>query len=154
MKTEILSATFALLSMAGYSFDKTQPSEKEIMVQDNYKKIMVGENIKLVLVPADKNTNIFISGNQDKLNNISVKENNDQIIISSKQSIKQESIVVYVPVKELSFIELKKGAILSGQGDLTFNDLTVLVNVDSRMELKLKGNVKIKEAEDCYFIYE
>ena len=156
MKTSILAAAFTcLLFTSSFAIDRKQmSSSREETIEQGFNKIRVGENIKLVLVPADQKNTVTISGDQSKLNAITFKVKGDQLLIYSANTLNKESITVYVPVKDLSYIDLKQGASVSGQGDLKFNNLTIFVNIDSRMNLTMTGKINIKQADDCDFIYE
>ena len=157
MKTKISTAAlaFLFLTISAFGFDKGQLfSSKEVAINRNYQKITVGSNIKLVLLPAGQQTTVTVTGDLDKVSDVTVTMDKNEMFISSKKRVKPGSIVVYVPATDLDYINLKSGAVVTGQGDLKFTNLTVFVNVDSRMELKMFGNIKIKQAEDCDFIYE
>lgn len=157
MKTKISTAAlaFLLLTMTAFGFDKGQLfSSKEVAINRNYEKITVGANIKLVLLPAGQQNTVTVTGDLDKVGDVTVTMDKNEMFISSKKHVKPCGIVVYVPATDLAYINLKSGATVAGQGDLKFTSLTVFVNVDSRMELKMIGNVNIKQADDCDFIYE
>jgi hypothetical protein len=159
MKTKISAAAIALLFITATAFghDRNRKpffSSKEVAIESYYKKITVGSNIRLVLLPAGQQATVTVTGDLDRVNDVTVKMNKDEMIISSRKSVKSGSIVVYVPATDLSYINLKAGASVSSMGDLKFSDLTVFVNVDSRMDLKLAGNVRVQQAYDCDFIYE
>ena len=160
MKTRILAAAFTCLlftSTSSFAFDRkgSSPSaSREVAIAGKFQKIRVGENIKLVLVPADQQNAATISGNQSKVSDVTVKVKGDQLVIYSSKGVNKGDVTVYVPVKDLSYIDLKEGASVAGKGDLKFNNLTVFVNIDSRMELEMIGNINIKPADNCDFVYE
>ncbi|HUS00295.1 MAG TPA: hypothetical protein VMY77_01125 [Chitinophagaceae bacterium] len=56
------------------------------------------------------------------------------MLISSGKGVNKGAVTVYVPVKDTTYIDLKQGAAVTGKGDLKFNNLTVFINIDSRME--------------------
>lgn len=159
MKTRILAAAFTCLlftTTSSFAFDRKEsaPSTREVAIGEKFQRIRVGENIKMVLVPADQQNAVTISGNQSNLDAVTVKVRGNQLLISSGKTLNKGAVTVYVPVKDLSYIDLKEGASVSGKGNLKFTDLTVFVNIDSRMELTMIGNINIKQADDCDFIYE
>lgn len=153
MKISFTALALLFLTFTAFGYDN-QSTSKEVATDRNYKKISVGSNIRLVLVPADQQTNVTVTGDQGRVNDVTVKMNKSEMIISSKKGVKSGSIVVYVPATDLSYINLESGASVTSQGDLKFSNLTVFVNIDSRMELKMIGNISIQQADDCDFIYE
>lgn len=157
MKTKITAAAFALLFITATAFGHDRKpffSSKEVAIETSYQKITVGANIKLVLLPAGQQATVTVTGDLDRVNDVTVKMNKNEMIISSKKRVKNGSIVVYVPATDLTYIDLKSGASVSSMGNPAFSNLTVFVNVDSRMDLKMAGNVRIQQADDCDFIYE
>ena len=156
MKTKIVTAAIALMtfSLSGFAFGKEKPATiKEVAIDSKFQKIFVGSNIKLVLVPANDNSVIKVAGRQDKVNDVTVTVNNNSMVISSKKGLNAGSVIVYVPAKELTYIDLGYGASLSGEGALKFKDLTVFLNVDCHMDLKMLGKINVKHAEDCELVY-
>ena len=155
MKTKILTIAFAFLFVTtGFGFDTNQPTKKEVTTNGNYKRIAVDDNINLVLVPEAQLSAVTITGDAARVNQISVKTRGDELVITSKYMVKPYSITVYVPATEISYINLNRGASVSGKGDLKFKDLTIFVNIGSRMELTITGNINIEQANDCDFIYD
>ena len=155
MKKRILTvaSAFLFLTITAFGFDKAQPSAKEVAIEGKYQKITVGANIKLVLIAANQKT-VAVTGDQGRLQDITVKMSNNEMVITSKRSVKPGSVVVYVPATDLTYIDLKRGASVSNEGDLKFTDLTVFVNIDSRMELRIIRDIKVKQADDCDIVYE
>ena len=43
---------------------------------------------------------------------------------------------------------------MSGEGALKFDNLTVLVNTDSQVNLKALGSIILKSSDDCELVYE
>ena len=157
MKKKISIAAFAFLFLTITAFGHNRSqffSSKEVSIDRNYQKITVAPNIKLVLLPAGQQTTVTVTGDLDRVSDVTVTFDKNEMFISSKKRVKPGSIVVYVPATDLAYIDLKSGASVSGKGNLEFSNLTVFVNVDSRMELKMIGNINVKQADDCEFIYE
>ena len=156
MKTKIVTAALALmtLSVNAFAFGNEKPSAlKNVPVEGKFQKIAVGTNIKVVLVPANEHNSIQVAGNENKVNGITVTVNNNTMVIASKKSLSAGNVTVYVPAADLSYIDLGKGASLSGEGPLKFKDLTVLLNVDCWLDLKMLGKLNVKQTEDCELVY-
>ena len=63
-------------------------------------------------------------------------------------------IVVYLPVKNLLLLKLANGASVSGEGALKFDNLTVLVNTNSQVNLRALGSIILKPSYDCELVNE
>jgi hypothetical protein len=154
MKT-ILTAVFAFMAFSVSAGKNEQPSaNKEIAIEGTFQKVTVGNDIKLVLVPAGEKASVIIAGKETAVNNVTVKLDKNELKIASKKAVRSGSVVVYLPARGLSFIELKNGASVSGQGTLKINNLTVLANTDTQVDLKVIGNLHVRSADDCDFIYQ
>jgi len=158
MKPKILAA-LALLAVCSSAFaidkhkEPTRYATKELIIEGKFQKIVVDRYINLVLVADDKKNSVTVSGNQNFVDLIDIKVDKDEMIISSKKNPANKNITVYVPVKYLSYIELKHGASVSGRGKLQFNNLTVFVNTGSSLDLTNIGNIEVKSADDCEVVY-
>jgi len=97
---------------------------------------------------------VTISGDEKDLQNVEVNVINDKLTITSKKNINTKKIIIYVPVENLSFLELGSGATVSGEGALKFDNLTVLLNTGSQVNLKALGNIILESADNCELVYE
>lgn len=154
MKSRILTAVFALLTLTAFAFKGEKTTLKEVTVAGNFKTITVANNINLVLVPASGISKVLVAGEEAKIKEVTISVANNKMTISSSKTVNPGSVTVYVPVTDLTYIKLGNGASVSSEGALKINDLTVFVNVDSRMELKTIGNINVTTADDCEFVYE
>ena len=159
MKSNILAATIlsAILITSAFCYADNKPSNsssKQITISGPFKKILVGEYIKVVLIQDASASSVTIIGDEKKISYIDVSMSNNELSIKSKKNFLNRKITVYVPVKDLSLVELKNGASVSGEGALQFNDLTVTAGNNCHVALKVYGNITLKPNDDCEFVFE
>ena len=156
MKSKILAATLLLITTVTSSFASSNnsnfPVMRQVRISKPFQKLVVNSNIHLVLVQDESKSMITITGNEKDVDNVGITYNNDQLVITSKNN--KDAVVMYIPVTDLSLINLASGATVSGEGDLKFNNLTVIVNQESFVNLKAAGNVTLKPADNCDVVYE
>ena len=158
MKSKILVATLLLITTVTNSFAYDNypkyPVIRDVAIKTIYQKIFVDKSFQLVLIQNLNKTSVTIAGDAKDVQNVEVKIISDQLILTSKKKINSNKIVVYVPVKNLSLLNLASGASVSGEGALKFDDLTVVINKDSQVNLKALGNITLKPADDCELVFE
>ncbi len=159
MKPKILAATLlsAILITSSFCYAdnrSSNSSSKQITVSGPFKKILVGEYINLVLIQDASASYITVAGDAKKISYINVSMSNNELSIKSKKNFLNRKITVYVPVKDLSSVELKNGASISGEGALQFDNLTVTAGVNCHVALKAHGDITLKTVDDCVFVFE
>ena len=155
MKSKILAAVLLLITAANsVSYSQNFPAIREVSIAASFQQISVDKNFQLVLIQNPNKSSVTIAGDKKNVHDVEVNIINDQLVITSKKKINTGKIIVYVPVKALSLIKLGRGASVSGEGVLKFDDLIVVVNPDSHVDLKALGNIVVKPAEGCEFVYE
>ena len=141
-----ITSSFAIVNNSNF------PVIKQVRITRPFQKLVVNSNVHLVLVQDESKSIISITGNEKDVESIEITCNKDQLTITSKKNT--EGIVVYVPVTDLSLINLASGAAVSGEGNLQFDNLTVIVDTDSYVNLKAAGNINLKPADNCDVVYE
>jgi hypothetical protein len=158
MKSKILAASL-LLAMtinSSFAFHKNPdfPETREISVKALFQKIVVDKNFQLVLIQNPNKSSVTIAGHKENLQDVEVNIIDGQLTITSKKNMNYNKIVVYVPIGNLSLLKLASGASVSGEGALKFDNLTVLVNTGSQVNLKALGSIILKSSDDCELVYE
>lgn len=159
MKTIVTTvAAVLLLNVTAFSFGRHEKNSaakvtREVALTSDFKSVSVSQNVKLVLVPGNQKNSVTITGAQDLVDQVSVTFIKNEMRISSKKYLKPGRIVVYVPAKDISYIRLDEGSSVSAVGYLNSSKLTVLLNIDSRVDLKSLGDINIIEAADCDLVY-
>ena len=158
MKSKILVATVLLITTVTNSFAYRHhpnfPVIREVTIKTDFQKILISKSFQLVLIQNSNKSYVTISGDAKDVQDVEVNVINDQLTVTSKRNINYNKIVIYVPVKNLSLLNLASGASVSGEGDLRFDNLTVIINRDSRVNLKALGNIILKPADDCELVFE
>ena len=158
MKPKIFVAALLLIFSATNAFAygnySNFPAIREVSITASFQKILVDKNIQLVLIQNPGKSTITIAGDEKKVQDVEIIIINNQLTIRLKKNMSTKEITVYVPVKNLSFLKLASGASVSGEGALKFDDLTVLVNTDSQVNLKAIGNITLESTYNCELVYE
>ena len=157
MKPKIFSAIFLSIALITSSFalkPKPVPATREIAIMAPFQKITVSEYINVVLVQDPYRLTITVTGDEKAVPGVQAKIVKNQLYISSKRSSQGRKITVYVPVEDISLIELSTGCSISGEGILKFKDVTVVLSSESHAALNVLGAITIKPGDDCDFVYE
>jgi hypothetical protein len=157
MKSKIFAATVLFIAITvssfGYSINSNSPAIREVAISGAFQKLMIDKNFEVVLKQSSGTSSVTIVGDEKNVQNVDVNIVNDQLIITSVRKLTGK-VIVYVPVKNLSFLKLASGASVSGEGVLKFDNLIVEINTDSYVNLKALGKVILQPADDCEFVYE
>ena len=159
MKSKILVATVLLITTVTNSFAYRHhpnfPVIREVIIKTDFQKILINKNFQLVLIQNSGKSSVTIAGDAKDIQDVEVNIINNELRVTSKRNINYSKVVVYVPVKNLSVLNLASGASVSGEGALKFDDLTVVLNRDSKVNLKALGNITLKPAaDDCELVFE
>ena len=157
MKSKILvtAVLFIITVTNSFAYHNYQnfPVTRDINLTTSFQKILVDKNVQLVLIQNLNKSSITIAGDEKDIKDVEANVVNGQLTITSKKKINNR-VVVYVPVKDLSLVKLERGASVSGEGALKFDDLMIVINTNSKVNLKAVGNIIIKPADDCELVYE
>jgi hypothetical protein len=161
MKRQFLSAVLVTTALLTGSFaycdvakPLTRPSTREISLTTPLQKIEVGNNIQIVLVPDVKKSTITVTGDESLVSGVKFELNEAQLSISSKKSLKNKNIRIYIPVSTLKTLVLQNGSTVSSEGLLQMEALKVVVHAGSKVALQTLGKLAIESADDCDFVYE
>jgi hypothetical protein len=156
MKSKIFAAMLLLVATATSSFslgnDSNFPGIREVRIAKPFQKLIVNNNVELVIVQDESKSIIAITGSEKNVENVDLIFSDDKLTITSKKNT--EGVVIYIPITNLSLVKLASGAAVSGEGDLKFDNLTVILDTESYVNLKAAGNVTLKPADNCDIIYE
>ena len=158
MKAKIFSTALIIIitvtSSFGYAANSNFPVIKEVAITAAFQKIVVDKNFHIVLMQNPERSFITISGDEKNVQNVEMNIAGDQLLITSKKNANTENIVIYVPVKNLSLLQLATGASVSGDGALKFDDLKVEVNNESQVNLRVIGKITVQPAYGCELVFE
>ncbi len=160
MKTQLLSAVLISVAILTGSFaysNDAKPvatSTKEIAIQSFFQKITLGSNLQLVLIQNKNRPSIHITGDENLLEAINVNIDKGVLSITSKKNLKNRKIKIYVPVSNLTSLELNSGASVATEGVVQLDDLLVLVHEGCKVNMNILGNSHVEAADDCDFVYE
>ena len=154
MKKQILVTLVLMISVFTTAFAENNESplnaaSKKIPVKEEATKISVEGNVDVVLFEND-GAAIYMFGNTSTT---TVKEINGVITVTnSKKS--GEKTLVYIPVKNVKEIEAKGNAKVTSAFPLNTNELTVYVNGDCHVDLKVNGKINLVQGDSAEMIVE
>lgn len=157
MKLKIFAAAFFSIALITSGFagnPKPAAITREIVITTKFDKVIVGAHLTVVLVQDPNVTSIRISGDEKSVQYVAANVVKNRLQILAKRSLEGKKVTVYVPVKDISAIELSNGSSLSGKGVLIFSNLTVILNDDAHVELNAYGEINIQSGDNCDFVYE
>jgi hypothetical protein len=160
MKTQLVSS--ALLSIAiltssfAYSNDAKpiKSATKEIAIKSGFQKISVGQDFQLILTQAAGKSTILVTGDESLIQSVTATIDKGVLSVTSKKSLKNKKIRIYVPVNNLTFLELDRNASVTSEGIVKLEGLKVLVHEGSKVNLNILGNFQVESDDDCDFVYE
>ena len=156
---QILSAVLFTTALLTGTFAYSNPRKpvkvvsKEISINSPFQQIKLGSYIQMVLVQDPSRTTVLIEGDENYVSLVNVSIDKGILSISSKSKLKSGKIEVYVPVSNLSLINVGSEASARTQDVVKLDHLTVIVNDGSKTDLHILGNLKIEPAEGCDFVY-
>ena len=157
---QILSAVLLTTALLTSTFAFCNPKKpfkiasKEISLNSSFQQIKLGSYIQLVLVDDPTRTTVLIEGDENYVSSVKVSIEKGVLSISSKPNLKKNGkIEVYVPVSNLSSINVGAEASVRTQGVVKLDHLKVIVNDGSKTDLHIAGNLQIEPAEGCDFVY-
>lgn len=157
MTTKIFTAIVLSIAFVTSSFaakPRTPMATREIAILAQFEEIAVDEYISVVIVQDPYRLTITVSGDEKSIASVQTSIENNKLRIFSKRRLEGKKITVYIPVGNISHIDLSAGSSVSGEGTLKFPELSVLVSPDSRVELSILGDISINSKADCNLVYE
>ena len=159
MKTQ-LSAVFVSAALLSGSFaycNDAKPittASKEITMTSSFKKIEVCSNVQLILTQGINKSTISVTGDQSVVPSVNVSIYKGVLSITSRKNLKNKQIKIYIPVNNLSSLNLGSFSSVTTEGVITLNELNVIVHNGSKVDLHLVGNFEIESGDDSEFVYE
>jgi hypothetical protein len=160
MKTQLLSTVLVSIAILAGSFAYSNDAKpvntltKEIAIKSAFQKITLESGIDLVLVQGANRSTILITGEENLVESVNVSIEKGVLSISSKKSLRNKKIKIYVPVTTLSSLDLASYASVTTEGIVKLKGLKVLVHEGSKVSLNILGDFHIESGDDCDFVYE
>ena len=154
MKKQILVTLVLMISVFRTAFAEKNNSDfkaasKKISVTGQVHKIVADGNVDVVLFE-DNGAAIYMFGNT---RTTTVSEQDGVLTVKNSQTTGEKTLV-YVPVSEVSEIEAKGHAKVSSAGPLISGELTVYVNGDCNIDLKVTGKINLVEGDSTEMVIE
>jgi hypothetical protein len=158
MNPKIIVAIALVITTMSSSFANNRnpiiPTVREVAITSSFNKLRVNKNLQIVLTQHTGKSSATIVGDERNVQNVEMNIINDQLVVTSKKNASNGKLVIYIPVENISLLRLANGASVSGEGSLQFDNLTVEMDTDSRVNLKAVGNVILEPINSCELVYE
>src|SRR5882757_2369541 len=131
MKTQLVSAALLSIAMLTSSFAYSKDakpvknSTKEIAIKSAFQKISVGRDFQLILTQGAGKSTILVTGDENLIQSVNASIDKGVLSITSKKSLKNKKMRIYVPVNTLAFLELDRNASVTSEGIVKLEDLKV-----------------------------
>lgn len=140
------------LSMAFYSIAQNKNLDiltvKKVSMNKYVTSLKVYNNIEIIFTDEDLNS-IQIVGEKSDVQNISVYDNNNVLIISTvNNDFVKEKVMVYVPAKNLTQVYVHGSSIINSTGLLSNELLDVVINGEGRSNIKTAGKLRVNTIAD------
>ncbi len=157
MKSKLFfSALMIVLITSALASPKKGPetsNSKRISLTGSFNKVSVGAYLNVVLLN-DEKAEVTIEGNAKFIENVKVENINGTLTISTNAKSSFQHGTIYVPVKNLSRVDLMSDSKVVSRGFLFCNNLEVYLSEGSTAELKNKGNIQINAKGDSELEYQ
>ena len=127
---------------------------REIPIESAFQKIAMGNNLQLILIQ-DKDISIIrITGDENLVNEVKVSIERGVLTINSNKNFRNKNVRIYVPVSVLTSLDLGRGTSVATEGIVRLNGLKVTVDVDSKVDLNVIGDLELEARDNCDLVYE
>ena len=152
MKKQILVTLVLMISVFTTAFAEKTPgafstTSKKVFVNEEIQKIVVEGNVDVVLFE-DNKAAIYLFGNTSTT---TISQTNGVLTVKNSKTTGEKTLV-YIPVTDIKTIEVKDYAKVSSAGPLISSELTVFVNGDCNIDLKVTGKVNLVEGDSTEMI--
>ncbi len=152
----LLTAVLLLCTFAAAA----QPSEKKksaiSKVQvDSFYKLVINASIDVLLIEDNEPGILYIEGNKDFFDEISIKQENGVLTIeSSKDRSYKNKIYIGLPVKNLAAIDINAQSFVTGMNALQSKELVITMNEECLVNLQSTGKIEIKTIADIGYSFQ
>jgi hypothetical protein len=157
MKSKILAAVILIITTVTTSFahdNSNFPVIRKISITSTFDQIIVDRDLQVVLVQPNGDSQITIAGDEKNVDGVEMNVVNGELVLTANKNTNTDNVTVYIPVRNLSLVRLASGASVSGEGVLKFDNLTVVVNNESQVNLKVQGKLKVNAADGCELVFD
>ena len=132
----------------------TRKSTREIPINSAFQKIELGSYLQLVLIQDPAKSSVVIEGDENFIPSVKVSFKNGVLSINPQQNLKGRNVKVYVPVTDLTSLDIASQASAGTEGIVKLDELKVIVHEGSTTALKIIGHIQIEPVDGCDFVYE
>ena len=146
----LLTAVLLLVTTAAsaQTTEKKKSDISKVTVQP-FHKLVINASIDVLLIEDNEPGILYIEGDKQFFDHISVKQENGVLTIeSSKNRSYKNKIYIGLPVKNLAAVDIYAKSFVTGMNTLQSKDLVITMYDDCTVNLKSTGTIDIRSSED------
>jgi hypothetical protein len=146
----LLTAVLLLVSTAALAqtTEKKKSAISKVTVRP-FHKLVINASIDVLLIEDNEPGILYIEGDKQFFDDISVKQENGVLTIaSSKNKSYKNKIYIGLPVKDLAAVDIFAKSFVTGMNTLQSKDLVITMYHDCIVNLKSTGTIEIRSSDD------
>jgi hypothetical protein len=146
----LLTAVLLLVTTAALAqtTEKKKSAISKVTVQP-FHKLVINASIDVLLIEDNEPGILYIEGDKQFFDDISVKQENGVLTIaSSKNKSYKNKIYIGLPVKDLAAVDIFAKSFVTGMNTLQSKDLVITMYHDCIVNLKSTGTIEIRSSDD------
>ena len=121
---------------------------------DSFYKLVINASIDVLLIQDNEPGILYIEGDKDFFDDISIKQENGVLTIeSSKDRSYKNKIYIGLPVKNLTAIDITAQAFVTGMNPLQSKELVITMYEECVVNLKSTGKIEIRSIDEIGFSF-
>lgn len=133
--------------------EKKKSAISKVTVQP-FHKLVINASIDVLLIEDNEPGILYIEGDKQYFDDISVKQENGVLTIaSSKNKNYKNKIYIGLPVKNLAAVDIYEKSFVTGMNTLQSKDLVITMYNECMVNLKSAGTIEIRSSEDISYSF-
>jgi hypothetical protein len=148
----IFPAVFISATAFAAPYQTSEKIIREVTISTGFTKIIVLGNADVVLT-ADQSMKALIEGNTAAVNNITIINQNNVLIIQGNKSSRTARPVIKIPVQRLEMLEVNGDGRVESVNTLPAEHLTITINGACNIAVSVTGRISVEAADGFEYTY-
>lgn len=156
MNMKHLLTAVLLLVTAAVSAQTTEKKKSAVtkVNVDSFNKLVINASIDVLLIEDNEPGILYIEGNKDYFDDISIKQENGVLTIEAvKDRSYKNKIYIGLPVKNLTAIDIYANTFVTGMNILKSREIVVTLYEECTVNLKSTGKIHIRSGADIGYSF-
>ena len=127
---------------------EAEPVVRTVKVTTPLHSLTIQGNLEVILVN-DSSSVITMEGKPDDVEAITVRNNNNKVVIILNKHNLSGKVIIRVPLQQLKAISLYGDVRLQSAAVLNAKEVNVFIDGDCKADLKITGVIKVAHSDNC-----